>query len=253
MINVVLLGAGNVASHLTTVFLNTQGIRLIQVYNRSIKNIQYLAEKTTITDDLSQLKEGDIYIIAIPDNHISTLEHQLNLADKLVVHTSGSVGIGELKKNTNTGVFYPLQSFSKDKKINFSSIPICIESNNKASLLLLKKLGELIATNVYLINSEQRKSVHLAAVFVNNFVNHIYHIGATICTKNNIPFEILQPLIKETARKITSLTPFQAQTGPAKRNDTNTIDKQIAMLPPDQGEIYTLLTQNIFKTHGKKL
>lgn len=253
MINVVLLGAGNVASHLTTVFLNTPEINLVQVYNRSIKNIEYLAKKTDITSNTSELKEADIYIIAIPDNHISSLEGQLYLKNKLVVHTSGSLNIHELKRNTNIGVFYPLQSFSKDKLVDFSSIPICIESTDKTSLLLLKKLGNLIANKVYLINSEQRKSLHLAAVFVNNFVNHIYHIGDAICTDNNIPFEILQPLIKETAHKITVISPVHAQTGPAKRNDTNTIDKHLAMLPPDQREIYALLTKNIFKTHGKKL
>lgn len=253
MINVVLLGAGNVASHLTTVFLNTPGINLVQVYNRSIKNIEYLKGKTEITCHVSPLKEADIYIIAIPDNYISDLENQLLLKGKLVVHTSGSVALSALKRNSNTGVFYPLQSFSKNKKIAFSSIPICIESNDRSSLLLLEKLGSLIADKVYQINSDQRKSLHLAAVFVNNFVNHIYQIGDTICAANNIPFDILRPLIQETAQKITKLSPLEAQTGPAKRNDTETIDKHIAMLPPDQGEIYTLLTQNIIKTHGKKL
>ncbi len=250
MINVVLLGAGNVASHLTTVFLNTQGINLIQVYNRSINNITHLAKKTAITSQTSQLKDADIYIIAIPDNYITELEDQLFLKDKLVVHTSGSVDIKELKKNTNTGVFYPLQSFSKNKKVDFSSIPICIESSHKTSLLLLEKLAYLIANNVYHINSEQRKKLHLAAVFVNNFVNHIYHIGDMICTQNNIPFEILQPLIKDTAQKITTLSPLEAQTGPAKRNDTNTINKHVAMLATEEAEIYALLTKNIYKTHG---
>lgn len=253
MIKIVLLGAGNVASHLTTVFLNTRGIDLIQVYNRSIKNIQHLADKTAITNDVSQLQVADIYIIAIPDNHISELEGQLDLKNKLVVHTSGSVGLAALKRSTNTGVFYPLQSFSKNKKIDFTTIPICIESKEKTSLLLLEKLGNLITDKVYLINSEQRKRLHLAAVFVNNFVNHIYHIGNSICTDNNIPFQILQPLIKETANKITALSPLNAQTGPAKRNDTITIDKHMAMLAPDQSEIYKLLTKNIYKTHGKKL
>jgi len=253
MINVVLLGAGNVASHLTTVFLNTQGINLVQVYNRSISTIEHLAEQTAITSHLSQLKDADIYIIAIPDDHIAELEAKLHLNNKLVVHTSGAVAMGELKQNTTIGVFYPLQSFSKDKKVDFSTIPICIESNNKSSLKLLEKLADLITDKVYLINSAQRKSLHLAAVFVNNFVNHLYQIGNEVCATNNVPFEILQPLIQETAQKIMSLSPIEAQTGPAKRNDTKTIDKHLAMLTSNQQEIYTLLTKNIYKTHGKKL
>jgi len=253
MIKIVLLGAGNVASHLTTAFLNSKEVCLVQVYNRSIKNIEHLAEQTDITSDLSQLKEADIYIIAIPDNHITELEAELHLNNKLVVHTSGSVTMGELKRNTTIGVFYPLQSFSKDKKVDFSTIPICIESNNKSSLKLLEKLADLITDKVYLINSAQRKSLHLAAVFVNNFVNHLYQIGNEVCATNNVPFEILQPLIQETAQKIMSLSPLEAQTGPAKRNDTKTTNKHLAMLPLDQKEIYTLLTKNIYKTHGKKL
>jgi len=253
MIKIVLLGAGNVASHLTTAFLNSKEVCLVQVYNRSIKNIEHLAEQTTITNNLSQLKEADIYIIAIPDNHITELEAKLHLHNKLVVHTSGSVAMCELKTNTNIGVFYPLQTFSKDKKVDLSTIPICIESNDKSSYLLLEKLAYLITDKVYHINSEQRKSLHLAAVFVNNFVNHLYQIGNEICTTNNVPFEILQPLIQETAHKIIGISPLEAQTGPAKRNDTKTINKHIAMLPLNQRDIYTLLTQNIDQTHGKKL
>jgi len=253
MINVVLLGAGNVASHLTTVFLDSQGINLVQVYNRSISTIEHLAEQTAITNHLSQLKDADIYIIAISDNHITELEAKLYLNNKLVVHTSGSVTMSELKRNTNIGVFYPLQSFSKDKNVDFSTIPLCIESNDKSSFFLLDKLANLITDKVYHINSEQRKSIHLAAVFVNNFVNHMYQIGNEVCTTNNVPFEILQPLIQETAQKIMSLSPIEAQTGPAKRNDTKTIDKHLAMLTSNQQEIYTLLTKNIYKTHGKKL
>jgi len=253
MINIVLLGAGNVASHLITTFLNSNEVNLIQVYNRTIENIEHLTEKTAITSDLSRLKEADIYIIAIPDNHITQLESQLTLKNKLVVHTSGAVAMEALKSNSNTGVFYPLQSFSKNKEVNFKTIPLCIETKQREDLTLLTTLAKAISDSVYSINSEQRKSIHLAAVFVNNFVNHLYQIGNEICDKNNVPFEILAPLIQETAKKIATLAPIDAQTGPAKRNDTDTIDKHLRMLPNNQQEIYALLTKNIYKTHGKKL
>ena len=146
-----------------------------------------------------------------------------------------------------------LQSFSKEKSVEFSTIPICIETEKDEDLLLLEKLANSLSNNLFFIDSNQRQKLHLAAVFVNNFVNHLYHLGNDICEENNIPFEILQPLIAETAKKITNLSPFEVQTGPAKRRDTKTIEKHKAMLTESQEEIYTLLTNSIYKTYGEKL
>lgn len=253
MIKVILLGGGNLAFHLTTCLLDAKNIELVQVYNRSITKIEYLKNKTLITNNLDELKEADIYIIAVADDAISKISAQLNVKNKLVVHTSGAANLNELKSISYKGVFYPLQTFSKDKKIDFSSIPICIEADSKSNLLLLEKLAKTISKSCYYINSEQRKKLHVAAVFVNNFVNHLYYIGNEICDKNNIPFEILLPIIKETAVKIESLSPFEAQTGPAKRNDLKTIKNHKTILTKHQKEIYTLLTKSIYATYGKKL
>ncbi|WP_111707852.1 Rossmann-like and DUF2520 domain-containing protein [Lutibacter citreus] len=253
MIKVVILGAGNLAFHLTEKLLNNNSVDLVQVYNRSISKIHYLEHKTLITNNLNELKEADIYIISVSDNAISELSSKLNLNDKLIVHTSGAAHINELKSNSKKGVFYPLQSFSKDKEIEFSNIPICIEATTKSDLLLLGKLASSISTKCYKINSEQRKTLHVAAVFVNNFVNHMYFIGNEICDTNNIPFEILHPLIEETANKIKNLSAFDAQTGPAIRNDSKTIKKHIASLNEDQQNIYSTLTKSILKTYGEKL
>jgi len=253
MIKVVILGGGNVAFHLTAHFLKNKDIQIVQVYNRSIAKIEYLKKQTSITNKLNELKEADIYIISVADNAIAAISSQLNFKNKLVVHTSGSVAISELKSTSNKGVFYPLQSFSKEQNINFLEIPMCIEAETDSNFKLLETLAKSISNNIYPINSEQRKGLHIAAVFVNNFVNHLYQIGNEICIKNEISFRILHPLIKETANKIISLTPLNAQTGPAKRNDTKTIKKHEAMLPLNQQEIYTLLTKSIAKTYGKKL
>jgi predicted short-subunit dehydrogenase-like oxidoreductase (DUF2520 family) len=253
MVKVVILGGGNVALHLTTQLLKTKGVKVVQVYNRTIDNVKHLENRTSITNNLPQLKDADIYIICVSDNAISNLSSKLNLKNKLVVHTSGSIAMNELHSNSNKGVFYLLQSFSKKRKLNFSKIPICIEAEKNDDLILLEKLGNLISNNLFFINSEQRKNLHVAAVFINNFVNHLYHIGNEICDNNKVPFEILQPLIQETAKKITELPPLDAQTGPAKRNDTKTIEKHKAILTTDQQEIYTLLTKSIYKTYGKKL
>ena len=253
MIKIVLLGAGNLAYHLTNCLLNNKAIQVVQVYNRSLEKINYLKSKTSITNNLSELKEADIYIIAVSDTAIPDLSSKLNFENKLVVHTSGSVAMEELTSNSNKGVFYLLQTFSKEREIDFSTIPVCIEASEKKDLELLETLAKSISNNCFLINSEQRKNLHIAAVFVNNFVNHLYHLGNEICNENKVPFEILQPLIQETSNKIAELSPFEAQTGPAKRNDVKTIEKHKAMLTTNQQEIYTLLTKSIYKTYGEKL
>ena len=253
MINIVILGGGNVAYHLTNALLQNSAVNVVQVYNRSIEKINTFKNSTSITNNLSDLKDADIYILAVSDNAISELSSALNLKNKLVVHTSGSMAMEELKSVSNKGVFYLLQSFSKERKIDFSTVPICIEAETDADLQLLETLANLISKNCYRINSNQRASMHVAAVFVNNFVNHLYHIGHEICEQNKVSFEILLPLILETANKITTLPPLKAQTGPAKRNDTKTIEKHIAMLNKNQQEIYTLLTKSIHNTYGEKL
>ena len=253
MIKVVILGGGNVSYHLTTHLLENKKIELVQIYNRSIEKIVQFKSKTIVTDNLKELKEADIYIITISDDAISNLSSKLNLKGKLVVHTSGNTDLFELKSISSKGVFYPLQSFSKGKIIDFSEIPICIEASTENDLKVLETFAKSISNKVYKFNSQQREKIHLAAVFVNNFVNHLYHIGNEICDKNSIPFEILHPIILETATKITTLKPIDAQTGPAKRNDSITIKKHKAMLTQNQQEIYTLLTKSIYKTYGEKL
>lgn len=253
MIKVVLLGGGNLAFHLTNQFLKSSKVDLVQVYNRSIDKIDYLKEKTTITNKIVDLKDADVYIICVSDNVISELSKQLNFTNKLVAHTSGALNMNFLKSKSQKGVFYPLQSFSKEKEVDFLNIPICIEATNEKDEKLLFELGNAIATNCYSINSAQRKYLHVSAVFVNNFTNHLYTIGNEICTSQNIPFEILSPLIKETATKIDHLSPLNAQTGPAKRGDSKTIETHLSLISDNQQKIYKLLTQSIIDTHGKKL
>ena len=234
MISVAIIGKGNVSHHLFKAFSKAKGIDVSQINSRKLKNIPKV----------------DIVIIAVSDDAISEVSSNIN--DKLIVHTSGSVSLNSLKNKGNKGVFYPLQSFSKDKNVDFNTIPFCLEAENEKDLKLLKKLAKSIGKKVYKVNSEQRKSLHVSAVFVNNFVNHLYKIGSDICNKQNVPFEILHPLIEETASKIAKLSPEEAQTGPAKRNDLQTIQKHIEMLTKEQQEIYQLITKSI-QNNGEKL
>lgn len=250
MITVAIIGSGNLATHLIKAFLSSNDVKLIQVVNRTKSNISYLAGDIKITDDIEQLQPADVTIIAISDDAIKDFSKRLNTTS-LVVHTSGTISLKALKGDYRKGVFYPLQTMSKDRKVSFKKIPICLETSDEKDLSLLTKLASSISNHTYYLDSDQRKKLHLAAVFANNFVNHMYTQAHEICESNNIPFEILQPLIRETAKKIKTLSPEEAQTGPAARNNSVTIKKQKAQLADDQLAIYTTITNSILKSSQK--
>lgn len=251
MISIVLLGAGNVASHLYNVFSKAENVSVSQWYNRTFASISSYANEVDLTDNLSELKEADIYIIAVSDDSIAQLSQELPFKNRFVAHTSGSVAMHDLDKKNEIGVFYPLQTFSKEAEIDFTEVPICVEVYEKENLQLLKDLAKAVGCKPHKITTEQRQTLHVAAVFVNNFTNQLYRIGHEICETKNIEFEILHPLIEETAKKIQNMSPFMAQTGPAKRNDKKTIKRQLKLIEKDEHEaIYKLLTSSIKKTHN---
>lgn len=253
MVSIVLIGTGNVSKHLFDAFILSTEISILQVVGRNIKALEYYKNRSNIEHDFSKIANADIYIIAVSDDAIAEVSTSLIDKKGLVVHTSGSVSMNDLS-NPRKGIFYPLQTFSKEKKVDFKTIPICIEAEKEIDFTLLKKVAETLSNQVYKISSEQRKSIHLAAVFVNNFTNHLYHIGNKICAENQVSFEILKPLITETAQKVESLPPIEAQTGPAKRNDSETIERHLSQLKnKDYKDLYTLLTKSIQDAHGKKL
>ncbi len=250
MISVVILGSGNVASQLIKAFLKIDTINLKQVYTRNQDDINTLKDSIDTTNDISLLKQADVTIIAVSDDAISSISSHIK--NSFVVHTSGSVDMKSLNNIGRKGVFYPLQSFSKKKKVDFKNIPICLESETNEDLLKLEELVSLLQSKSYILSSHQRKKIHVAAVFANNFSNHMYTIANEICEKYNIPFDILHPLIEETSNKIKNLTPEKAQTGPAKRNDAETIENHLNLLSEKQQEIYLKITQSI-QEYGKKL
>lgn len=252
MIKISLIGSGNVAQHLINAFTKNQHIELVQAFSRKKTSLENILSTDKIITDLSDLKEADLYIIAVTDDAISEVSEKLPFENRLVVHTSGTSSIEILNSKNRRGVFYPLQTFSKDKKVDFSIIPICLEAASQNDYLILQTVAQNISNAVFPIVSEQRKALHVSAVFVNNFTNHLYQIGQEICIEHQVPFEILKPLIQETAEKIKFINPNEAQTGPAKRNDTNTIDAHLDYLTDEnQKKIYKILTQSI--QNGKKL
>ncbi|CAM3547018.1 hypothetical protein FSS13T_08340 [Flavobacterium saliperosum S13] len=251
MITINIIGSGNVAQHLISVFQQTENIMLQQVFSRKRESINHLISDDKIVTHYSDLKTADITIISVTDDAIAEVSNQLPFENQLVVHTSGSVGLEAINAKNRKGVFYPLQTFSKSKAIDFKAVPICLETENESDYAVLESVAKTISDKVFKISSNQRQSLHVAAVFSCNFVNHLYHLGKEICDENNVPFEILMPLIQETADKIKTLSPLEAQTGPAKRNDQKTIEKHMSFLDDEHKKtIYRLLTQSIQKYNG---
>lgn len=254
MIKIVLLGTGNVAEFLFGAFSESGKIQVVQVYNHSLESLSRFADQVEITTSVENIKDADIYLMAVKDDVIPELSGSLTNKKGLVLHTSGAVSLDALNSNSRRGVFYPLQTFSKNREVIQRNIPFCLETNVPEDLELLKNLAEDIKGTPYSVSSEQRKKLHLAAVFVCNFVNHLYAIGEQICKENALPFEILQPLIQETAEKILDTSPHESQTGPAKRNDSTTIKTHLdAIVEEENKAIYKLLTQAIQSAHGKEL
>jgi len=251
MIRITIIGSGNVAQHLIKAFSKTEAVEIIQVFSRKKETLASLIEFDKITSNFEELKEADLYIIAVSDKAISDVSKQLPFQNRIVVHTSGAASLDVLDPKNRKGVFYPLQTFSKKKEIDFSTVPVCLEAENTFDFRVLETVAKSISNAVFPINSDQRKALHVAAVFVNNFTNHLYQIGQEICEEHQVPFEILRPLIQETAEKINTLDPIDAQTGPAKRHDSNTIEAHLAYLTNEnQKNIYKILTQSI-QDNGK--
>jgi predicted short-subunit dehydrogenase-like oxidoreductase (DUF2520 family) len=253
MKKIVVLGSGNVAQHLIRVIEENPSLNLVQVYARNKASLQEIIPQEKIISNLHNLADADVYILAVSDNAITEITQNLTFKNRLVAHTSGSSGLDVISDQNRKAVFYPLQTFSKNKEINFKEVPICLEAENADDLQTLKEIANLLTDAVYEINSSQRKALHVAAVFANNFTNHLYTLAEEICVENAIDFAILKPLISETSDKIKYLNPKEAQTGPAVRKDTATITAHLQFIQNnDTKEIYKLLTKSIID-HVQKL
>ena len=245
MIKVVLLGAGNVAVRLADAMQGAKNIALIQRYSRNDKINRLFDPNIPFTTILEELQKADVYIIAINDDAIETFSKKLSHLEGLVVHTSGSVPMTAMDQNLRKGVLYPVQTFSKEQDIDFSSVPLAIETELEEDHALLKELAESLSDKVFPITSSEREKLHVAAVFANNFSNYMYLTAQDICDESMISFEILKPIILETAKKIMNLDPYVAQTGPAKRKDVKVIEKHLSSLQGEKKEIYNLLSKAI--------
>jgi len=248
MKNIVLIGSGNVATHLGLSLVNN-GYNIKQVWSKQLKNADILAKKldSTSTDALNNLKNADFYIVSVKDDALESVIKQLNLNN--IIHTSGSIGLEVFnEKSENYGVFYPLQTFNKEINLNFSKTPICIEANNKLFESELLNIGNNLSDKVVTINSNQRKQLHIAAIFACNFTNHMFSLAYTILAKSYIDFKLLLPLINQTIIKLNKNNPSQMQTGPAKRKDKKVIQNHINNLSDKKTqEIYKLISNSIME------
>lgn len=261
-VRVVLLGAGNMATNLGCA-LREAHCAIVQVYSRTMASASCLAEQLDCdaTDSLDSLnKDADVYIVALTDNALLDLGPTLPslVPDKLWVHTAGTVNMSVFGNTTaHIGVFYPMQSVSKAQVISLQDAPIFVEAAQAQDEAMLYTLAQAITCHAYKANSEQRQAMHLAAVFINNFSNQMYVCAEEILRKFDLPFEVMLPLVDNTAAKVHDLSPVDAQTGPAKRLDYDVIQKQHAMLKdfPHYQEIYKLVTEAIIAsqtTHNKQ-
>ncbi len=251
-----ILGAGNLAWNLAQA-LHRAGHKVIEVFSRTREHAEELAKITEgrwTTDLAGTGRDADIIILALSDNAIEYALESVNPGDSLVVHTAGSIPLEIFRdRAVNYGVFYPLQTFSRKRLVDFSGVPVCLEANNEGNLEKLERLAGTISGSVYRIDTQQREFLHLAAVFACNFSNHMYHIAEILMKEKGIPFDIMQPLIAETSGKITGISPFDAQTGPAVRNDENVIGKHLDLLSsmPERQKLYKLITDHIRSCHGR--
>jgi predicted short-subunit dehydrogenase-like oxidoreductase (DUF2520 family) len=246
---VVLIGSGNVATHLAHAFV-AHGISIAQVYSKRQENAEELAHAvhSKATNNLAAVvPDADLYVISVADDALQNVASLLPQVAGIVVHTSGSKPIEVLERFANYGVLYPLQTFSKAKKTAFERIPICLESSQKQVLESLYLLASSLSNDVRYLNSQQRRMAHLAAVFTNNFTNYMQVIAQEILEKQGLEPSLLHPLLHETFDKLLYMSPWAAQTGPAKRADVNLIKSHLELLNdyPSYKAIYQQISESI--------
>ncbi len=252
-----LIGSGNLGGNLAKALFKSD-IKIAQVISRNLSNAKSLAESINASygDNVRDFDTScDIIILSVPDNAIANICSEVDFGNRLLIHTAGSVDLSVFSKHKGDfGVFYPLQTFSKNHIINFTDIPVFVEGNNENVYQKLENLAKKISRKVYRANSKERLQLHIAAVFACNFTNHLFGIAHDLLENSEYGFQTLNPLIKETTRKaLSGENPHKQQTGPALRNDTHTINKHLNELNADKSllELYKFISNRIFETKKK--
>ena len=251
------IGAGNLATNLCMA-LHKAGHTITQVFSRTSASAESLAcmiGASPVIDIDHLAADADIYIISVSDSILPDVAHRLvvHLGDckqggtlPLIVHTAGSIAMDVIPAD-RCGVFYPMQTFSKQRIVDFAQIPIFIEANHADDLAMLRVIASSMSQNVQVLSSDDRRYLHLAAVFCSNFTNHCYAMADKILSQHNVLFSAMLPLIDEVAAKVHAMSPHDAQTGPARRHDANVMNAHIELLDDDKQlqNIYKIMSESI--------
>lgn len=244
-----IIGFGNVGKALYTYFVS-RGVEVAEVLVRSMPNEANLPSSIRVCTDFSTIQPVDMVLVCVTDSAVSDVVDAIPQS-QFVAFTSGSIALVDLNRTSNIGVFYPLQTFSGEAVKDMFNVPILIESENYDELAAMRSFALTHFNRVQEMNSCDRENVHLAAVLVNNFTNHLFYIASEYMDKNNLDFQLLLPLIQETVRKLDSKSPYDAQTGPARRGDDVILNKHYAKLNGIDHDLYQLLSESIKRTYTK--
>ena len=257
LVRVVIIGSGNVAEAYARTLADAPNVALEQIMARNAQRCKHVAEigRCGWATDPCLLAEADLYIISVSDRAVEAVARSYNFpAEAIVVHTAGSVAIDAIARPERRGILYPFQSFSAGRDITLNGVPLFVEADNESVTQFLTMFARRVTSRVEYADSARRAKIHLAGVFVNNFTNHLYGIASDIIANEGLTFDLLRPIIAETASKaIASGDPFTVQTGPAIRGDKAITEKHIALLADDaiKTQIYKDLTQSIWETSKK--
>jgi predicted short-subunit dehydrogenase-like oxidoreductase (DUF2520 family) len=252
MLRVVLIGNGNVAYHLHKALSNSPVVSLEYLAARRPSGFEGFDPNIPRGYLADPLPEADFYLVAVSDKAVAGVARMLAPYKGMVCHTSGALGLEALRENARKGVLYPLQTFSRDREIDFSKVPLCIEAGNAGDARLLMRLAGALSGHVVEADSNLRKRLHLAAVFLNNFSNHMVHLAEALCQKEGLPDQVLKPLLEETFEKLRVMPAYEAQTGPARRGDRESMDAHLLLLDdPMTREVYRLISKSIQRTYDK--
>jgi predicted short-subunit dehydrogenase-like oxidoreductase (DUF2520 family) len=234
--------------------LRAEGIDLLAIAARRLESLSDFETAVPKVSLGSRLEAADVYVLAVADHAIIPVMQHYGGSNALFVHTSGAMGLEVLEPAGRKGVMYPLQTFSRHREISFESIPICIETALESDAVLLSGLAGALSHEVHEISTEKRRSLHLAAVYINNFSNHMVYLGEELCKKAGLSGKLLQPLLNETCAKLGDLSAYEAQTGPARRKDTRTQQEHLKILREvPEKELYKIISESIKRTYDQEL